>query len=163
MIFEMAGALNSAIGSYYSGRIQKINMQHQAEMAKINARISELGAQSTLMQGQRQIGALTLQSGQLKSRQRAAMAANGIDLGTGSAAELQASTDIMTQIDANTIEANAVRAAWGQRTQALNFQNEALMQSATAGAISPGLSAATTLLGSAGSVASSWYQMNKAK
>jgi hypothetical protein len=36
------------------------------------------------------------------------------------------STDVMGQIDKNTIAANAVRSAWGYRTQATSFQNEAL-------------------------------------
>ena len=69
----------------------------------------------------------------------------------------------MKTIDANTLEANAVRTAWGMRTQATNYQNEALAARATAGAINPGMSAVSSLLGSAGSVASSWYQYSKEK
>ena len=162
MVGQIGGAATSAIGSYFGAATQKAVLNGQASVADSNARISELGAQSALMQGQQQVGALTLRAGQLKSSQRAAMAANGIDLGTGNAAELQASTDIMKEIDANTLTANAVRSAWGYRTQAMNFKNEALTRRASAGAISPGMAAASSLLGSAGSVASSWYGMNKA-
>ena len=162
MVGQIGGAATSAIGSYFGAATQKAVLNGQASVADSNARISELGAQSALMQGQQQVGALTLKAGQLKSSQRAAMAANGIDLGTGNAAELQASTDIMKEIDANTLTANAVRSAWGYRTQAMNFKNEALTRRASAGAISPGMAAASSLLGSAGSVASSWYGMNKA-
>ena len=61
----------------------------------------------------------------------------------------------------NTAEANAVRAAWGYRTQAVNTQNEALIKRSAASSISPMGSAATSLLGSATSVAGNWYQMNK--
>jgi hypothetical protein len=75
--------------------------------------------------------------------------------------ELQASTDIMKEIDANTLTANAARSAWGYRAQAVNFQNEALTQRATAKAIRPGMSAMSSLLGSAASVAGSWYDLNK--
>ena len=50
-----------------------------------------------------------------------------------------------------------MRTAWGMRTQATNYQNEALAARATAGAINPGMSAASSLLTSAGHVASSWY------
>lgn len=163
LFLQIGGAASSAIGSYYSAAQQKINLRTQANLADINAKIAELGAQSALLQGQQQVGALTLKAGQLKSRQRAALAANGVDLGFGSAAEIQASTDIMKEIDANTLEANAVRTAWGMRTQGVNFQNETLAARATAGAISPGMSAFSSLLGSAGTVASSWYQFNKAK
>ena len=155
------GAVSSAVGSYYSASAQQSTLKSQATLADTNARIAELGAQSTLMQGQRQIGALTLKAGQLKSSQRAAMAANGIDLGVGSAAEVQASTDIMKEIDSNTLEANAVRSAWGYRSQAVNFQNEALTKRATAGAINPIGSMASSLIGAAGSVASSWYTRSR--
>ncbi len=189
LYLQIGGAASSAIGSYYSAATQKINLKTQANLANINAKIAnigletqasiadtnarfaELGAQSTLLQGQQQVGALTLNAGRLKSRQRAVLAANGIDLGVGSAAEIQASTDIMTEIDKNTLEANAVRSAWGMRTQATNYQNEALAARASkrsslpavTSAISPFASFSASILGSAGSVASSWYQYSKEK
>lgn len=161
LIGQIGGGVTSAVGSYFSAATQKATLKGQAAVADVNARIAELGAQSALLQGQQQVGALTLKAGQLKSSQRASMAANGIDLGVGNAAEIQASTDIMKEIDANTLTANAVRSAWGYRTQAVNFQNEALMKRAGADSISPGMAAAGSLLGSAGTVASSWYSLNK--
>ena len=161
LIGQIGGGVTSAIGSYYSASANRAALKSQAAVADVNARIAELGAQSALNQGQHQVGALTLEAGQLKSSQRAAMAANGIDLGVGNAVEVQATTDLMKEIDANTLKANAVRSAWGYRTQGVNFQNEALMKRATAGAISPFGSAAGSLLGSAASVAGSWYSLNK--
>ena len=161
MVGQIGGMATSAIGSYFSAGAQKAALQGQAAIADTNARIAELGAQSALNQGQQQVGALTRRAGQLKGTQRATMAANGIDLGEGNAAEIQASTDIMKEIDKNTVEANAVRSAWGYRTQAVNFQNEALMKRAGADSISPMSAMATSLLGSAGGVAGSWYQWRK--
>jgi len=83
LIGQVGGMATSAVGSYYSAATQKATLKGQAAVADINARISELGAQSALYQGQQQVGALTLNAGRLKSSQRAAMAANGIDLGVG--------------------------------------------------------------------------------
>lgn len=163
LIGQIGGGVTSAIGSYYSAATQKATMQWQAAVADVNARIAELGAQSALYQGQQQVGALTLKAGQLKSSQRAAMAANGIDLGEGTAAEIQATTDLVKEIDMATLEANAVRSAWGYRTQGVNYQNEALIKSATARTVSPFAAAATSLLGSAGSVATSWYNYQRNK
>lgn len=160
-ISSIGGMVTSAIGSYFSAAAQKAMLKGQAAIAETNARIAEMGAQSALNQGQQQVGQLTLRAGQIKSGQRAAMAANGIDLGEGNAAEVQASTDIMKEIDANTLTANAVRSAWGYRTQATNFENDAIMKRAQGSVISPFGSAATSLLNSAGSVARSWYMMNK--
>lgn len=161
LIGQIGGGLTSTIGSYYSAAAQKTALQGQAVTADINARIAELGAQSALAQGQQQVAALTLQAGQLKGRQRASLAANGVDLGTGSAAEIQASTEVMKDIDVNTATENAVRTAWGYRTQAMNYQNEALTKRATAGAINPFAQAGGTLLSSASSVAGTWYALNK--
>ena len=161
LMLQLGGLLTSGVGSYYSAQSQRSALRFQAEMAAINARMAESSAQQELARGQQQVGALTLKAGQLKGSQRAAMAANGIDLGQGSAAEIQASTDIMKEIDANTIEANAVRSAWGYRTQGVNYQNQALMARASASGISPLGAAATSLLGGAGQVASNWYQLNK--
>lgn len=161
LIGQIGGVAASTVGSYYGAATQKAAIGGQADIARINARIAELGAQSALSQGQREVASLTMKAGHIKSGQRAAMAANGIDLGVGSAAEIQASTDLMKEIDKNTIEANAVRSAWGYRTQAVNFENEALAKRAVAGTISPFGSAAGSLLGGAGSVAGSWYSLSR--
>ena len=159
----VAGAASSAVGAYYSAKSSKIQLQSAADLAEINARMAERSAQSTLLAGQQQAGAASLRAGMLKSSQRASMAANGIDLGEGNAAEILASTDLMKEIDMNTIEANAVRAAWGVRSQAMNFENEATMRRATAGSINPLASAGTSLVGSSGAVANSWYQYKNRK
>lgn len=157
----IGGMLSNMIGSFFSADVQKYQLKTQAIMADTNARIAEMGAQSALMQGEQQVGNLTLKAGQLKSTQRAALAANGVDLGVGNAAEIQASTDIMKEVDKNTTMANAIRNAWGYRMQGTNFTNEALTARNTAGAISPWMAMGSSFLGSASSVASNWYMMSK--
>ena len=156
-----AGAAASAVGAYFSGKSQQIQLRGAAEIADINAQQSELAAQQELAKGNAQVAAATARAGQVKGAQRAALAANGVDLGTGSAAEVLTSTDLAKENDMNTITANAVRAAWGQRTQATNYTNQALTSRAGADSISPGMSAFTSLLGGATQVASSWYTLIK--
>ena len=162
LIMSVGGLFSSAIGGFFSAKTQKYQLKSQAIIADTNARIAELGAQSALAQGEHQINDLTLQAGQLKSKQRVALAANGVDLGEGSAAEIQASTEIMKEVDKNTLQANAIRNAWGYRMQGTNFTNEALTARNAAGAMSPMMTGFNTLLGGAGGVASNWYMMNKA-
>lgn len=157
-----AGAASSTIGAYFGAQNQKTLLNGQAEIAEINARIAELGAQGELARGRAQTNAIGLQHGQLKGKQRAALAANGVDLGDGSAAELQTGGDMMAEIDRNTAEANAIGSAWGYRTQATNMRNDATMRRTTADGISPTMAAASSLLSSGGQVAGSWYAMNKA-
>lgn len=162
LTMQIGGAASGAVGSYYGAKTNKRQLQMQATMADLNARISEIGAQSALAAGQKEVGRLTMQAGQVKGAQRAAQAANGIDLASGSAAEVRASTDIVTEIDKQQIETNAIRSAWGYRVQGVDYQNQATAARAGAKAVNPGTSAATSLLGSAGQVASSWYALKKA-
>jgi len=162
MYLQMGGIVSGGVGSYFSAKSNKANLEGQAALADTNQRIAELGAQQELLNGQQQVGRLTMQAGQLKSSQRTNLAANGMDLGEGSAAEIQASTDIMKEIDKNTVEANAVRSAWGYRTQGMNYQNEATVKRGSAGGINSGMSGVSSLLGGAGQVAPGWYSMYKA-
>lgn len=156
LVTQGAGALSSMAGSYYGAKTTQINARAAAAIAETNARIAETGAQTALMRGQQQVAASTLKAGLLKSQQRVALAANGVALGEGSAAQLQASTDIMSGIDAQTIELNAIFDAWGYRTNAVNYMNDALSQRALANSVSPFGAAMTSLLGSASGVSSVW-------
>lgn len=159
---QAAGAASSAVGAYFGAKSQQIAARGAAAIDDLNAQQSELAAQQELSRGQSQVAAVTLRAGQVKGAQRAALAANGVDLGVGSAAEQLTSTDIEKENDINTITANAVRAAWGQRMQATNFSNDAIAKRASADSISPAMSGFTSLLGSASSIAGSWYMLNKA-
>jgi hypothetical protein len=159
MIF---GAISSAYGAYSQTRSLRLQLQLQSDLSAINARLAESSAQSTLLAGQHQEQNARLKTAALKGSQRAGMAANGIDLGSGTATNVLTTTDVMGEIDAETINANAVRAAWGYRTQAVNAENTARMSAANAEGMSSTAAAASSLLGSAGSVASSYYMRNKA-
>lgn len=161
LVGSLAGMANGVIGSYYSSQSKASNLNFQADMDALNAQQAEKQAQATLYQAERKAGQVSLAYGAAKSSQRASMAANGVDLGTGNAAEVQASTDLVKKIDMDTIAANAMRSAWGFRTQATNYSNQALIARATAGSISPTASAFTSMLGSAGNVAGSWYRYSK--
>lgn len=156
------GAIGSAFGAYYQAKTQKIQLSLQADIARINARVAERTAQTTLLAGQRQEQGARLSTAQLKSGQRARMAARGIDLASDTATNILTTTDVMGEIDANTIQANAVRAAWGYRTEGVNSQISARMADANARGISPGSAATSSLLGNATSLASNYYTLKKA-
>lgn len=162
LALQGAGAAASTVGSIYGAIDKKSALSADAEIATLNARMSETAAQQELAKGQAAVAALTARAGRLKSAQRVSLAANGVDLGVGSASEVLASTDLLKEEDADQAYANAVRAAWGYRMQGTNFENQASMARATADSISPGLAGATSLLGSAGQVSSSWYAFKKA-
>lgn len=181
-----AGMASSAIGASSAASGQKSQLQYQAAIGSINAAMAESDAsllelnasisdtqgQMAIGMGQREEQKLRLGSAQLKSRQRTALAANGVDMGVGSAARVLATTDYMTEVDAGEIRANAARAAFGYKVQAVNQKAGAMaarvqgsnytagsaFASASASGISPLASGVGSLLGSAGSVAPSVYK-----
>lgn len=162
LALQGAGAGMGALGALLGAIGQGQGLRMQAEVAGINATTSERAAQAAMLAGQREQQRSMLATANLKSTQQASFAGHGIDLGEGSAARTLASTDVLGKIDADTIAANAVRSAWGYRTQGTSYRNEALTKNSTAGAVSPVLAAGTSLLSSATGVASNWYMLNKA-
>lgn len=159
---QAAAAGMQAVGSYYGAKSQQESLRAAANIADINAGMSEHAAQIELLRGNEDVAKVSARAGQVKGAQRAAMAANGIDLGVGNAVEVLTSTDLSKEQDMDAITANAVQSAWGQRMNATNFKNEALTKRAGADSISPFMAAASSLLGSSTQVAASWYSMNKA-
>jgi hypothetical protein len=150
------------VGSLYGAQSNKNNLTHQAAMDDINARLSERGAQATLLAGERQQQGVRLNTAKIKSSQRVAMAANGIALDSGTAINNLTSTDVMGEMDAINVQTNALSAAWGYRTQTVNLQNAGNAKRTAANNINPAMDAFTTAISGAGKVAPSWYQMKKA-
>ena len=174
-ILGISGAINGAIGSYYALQTQmnqlksqSMSMEFKAEMDKINARQAEVNAQGIMFAGERQGANIGLRAGQVKAKARSSMAAHGIQLGEGNAAEVIASTDLMKEVDMLTVNANTVRAAEAARTQSVNYSNAALLEGVSASnlmtsanSISPFMGAYSSMLGSATTLANAWYQDRK--
>lgn len=150
-----------ATGAYFQAQGQKSTLNAQAHIDDVNAALADMSAQSALLSGQREEQASNLDIAQLKSTQKASMAANGIDLGSTTAVNVLTSTDVIGQWKASTIAANAMRRAFGYQTTGLGYTNDALDKRATAGAINPFFNVAGSLVSGAGKVADSWYKFKK--
>lgn len=157
-----AGAASNVVGTYFSAKQQKANLEYEASISEANARLAENAAQTELRRGEREMQGSRLKTAALKSSQRASIAANGIDLASGTAQNILNTTDVMGEVDALTIESNAIASAWGYRTQSSNFRSDAIVRRGAAAGISPGMAAAGSLLTNAGQVAGNWYMLNKA-
>jgi hypothetical protein len=155
------GAINSAIGSYYQTQATIQNYKFQSQMANINAQIDETNAQAMLLAGQRAEQNVRLRAARIKSAQRVSMAANGIDLQSATAQNVLNSTDQLSEADALTVQSNALKAAFGYRTQAVSDKNASNIYSAVSNSMSPLGNAAGSLLSSGGSVAESWYKYSQ--
>lgn len=170
VLTSIFGATSAAIGNYYAAKSQQYqeksqasSLNFQAGIDSINARQAEISAQTIQEAGKNQVSQYTMREGQEQASQTVATAARGVDLSSGSAVQQRASNELVKDIDVYTINSNATRAAWSQRAQATNYDNEALLArtgaanlTASATTISPFAAASTSLLGSASQVASQW-------
>lgn len=151
----------SAVGAFYKAEGQKAAYKAQAEMSDLNAHLDELTAQSALLQGERQEQAVRLKGAQTKSSQKASMAARGVSLSSPTAINILTTTDVMSEIDANTVNANAARSAWGYKMQAVNERSAAAGARIMGNSINPAFSALGTFVTDATSVAKSYYKLDK--
>lgn len=154
---QIANLAFSTISSYQTAKAQKDAYNYQAQVERNNAVLADRRAKDALERGAAEEQRQRLKTAQLKSTQRAALAARGIDLGEGSALDILTSTDYMGEVDARTIHDNAAQEAWGIRVQRDSILDNARLLSDRAGSIRPGVTAMGTFLGGATRVAASWY------
>ena len=170
--FRVAGAI-AQIGSLIAGEINRYyqakqaqyeakskasSMRFQADMANINASMAEEEAASILEAGQQQKFQLTMRAGMEMAQQLTRQGARGIRIGAGSAAETQASLDLVKEIDAYNIDTNAMRQAQSRRMQAVNLRNQGLLGRVSASNIESMAPRSGSLLGTAGRVGSEFFR-----
>lgn len=155
----VAGAATSAYGAIKTSEATAASDAYQSQVAKINQGIADTAAKNALLAGNVQQQQKANQETQLLGQQKAALAANGQDPNSGSSVALESDTKADGMLDQLTIQSNAQREASGYQTQSLSYASQAALdQAGSQNALSGGaLSAGSSVLTGAGSVASSWY------
>lgn len=146
---QAAGAFTGAAGAYKQSKSNQQALKTQAAVAEYQAKDAE-------RRGALSFNKHRLQVAQMKGTQTASLAARGLALDEGSALNILMDTDYMGEVDAATIKDNTAKEAWALRTNASQLRQRAKDEM-------PLLTAGTSLLGSAGSVAKSWYAMKNKK
>lgn len=139
----VAGGLN-AYGQYQQGQVSK-------QVAYNNAKMAEYAAADAQRRGEERATDALRRARAIKGTQRSRMAAAGLDLTSGTPADLLDQTDFFGDSDAATARFNGAQEAWSARAQAsgLRAQGDASAQQGTLGAFS-------TILGTGGQVHSRW-------
>lgn len=165
MAATVIGGAASAVGSIQQSRAQASQAKYHAAVARNNATLAKRAADDARERGRVEELNQRIRTNQLVGRQRASLAANGVEVGTGSAIDLIEDTFKIGETDALTIRANAERDAMGYLAQAGNFQGEASLYDSSARNIRSALpfELAGTALATAGSVAGQWYQFQPRK
>lgn len=119
-------------GGVQTYRAQKASAEYAEDVGKRNAEIGRRQADQ-----ERNIGNIDEERHlrkvrQLLGAQRAQQAANGLDINSGSALDLQAETAGFGAADATTIRANSLRRAWGLEVGAANDLNAGRAEAAAA-------------------------------
>lgn len=134
-------------GSMMQAQGQKQNAAFQSGMMEQNAAFKNQTANETINAGNTSADWQRVRTGQVVGTQRSVQAANGIDVNSGSSAQMQDDTAMLGELDALTIQNNAAREAYGYRVQArqdLMNANQTVQngQTAATGSILGGLGSA---------------------
>lgn len=156
-------AVGGAYGSFMQGQAQSDAAKFNATVAKQNAGISRENAAIAGQAGSEQAWMVGQKTRALTGGEQANQAASGVDVNSGSAVDVRASSTELGMLDALTVRSNAAREAYGYKQQATSQEEQSTLDTFEAkNAMSAGeLNAANTFLGSAGSAADNFakYQL----
>lgn len=105
----------------------------ESRLLRTNADLARRQAEDALRRGERAAKEHEAAGRRLVGTQRTGFAAQGVELESGSALDVQADTLVQAALDANQIRANAVRESFGYRMQASDFEARARMARFAAG------------------------------
>jgi hypothetical protein len=153
-----AGALTSAFGAWSSGKANANMANYQAQVATNNATIAGQNADYAIASGLQRSQTQSLKGASQGGRLKASQAANGVDVNSGSAVDVQVGAAEANQLDTETVLNNAQLAAYGYRSQQTNYEAEAALDKskASSSTLAAALSAGGSLLGNASSIGGKW-------
>ncbi len=120
-----------ANGYTQSNAIQAQSSYDKAAAAE-NARILERQAADAEERGAKDASLIGRRASQIQGAQQARLAAQGLDVTSGSAVDYQAETGVMSEMDKLTARNNAVREAYGYRSQARAVRSGASLEAMAA-------------------------------
>lgn len=119
-----AAALNKFAGERADANARVAQGEYQYRLAQWNAHIAEEQATDAIARGNVEAARVSLRTRTTVAAQRAAAAGSGVDVSSGSAADLQRDSVYLGAIDEATARNNAAREAWGYRVQAWDARNQ---------------------------------------
>ena len=116
----MAQALLIAGTAAYGAYAQNKAGKEQQNLANRNASMIDAQAEDAITRGNEEAGALRMRTKKLVGAQKAALAGQGVSVGSEVAGDLRDDALGMSMQDEQQIRKNAFRDAWGLKTQASN-------------------------------------------
>jgi hypothetical protein len=125
-----AGAIGGAqsglqlFGAYEQAESLKAQGRYQRQQAYAQAAINEMIAKDVKAKGQTTALRVRQRASVFKGSQRATLAAQGIDIETGTPSEVLEETQTLSEMDALTAKNNAWREAFGYQAEASRLRTE---------------------------------------
>jgi hypothetical protein len=150
----LVGAGISSYGAYEGGQATAASAMYQSQVDANNAKIAQWNAQMEAASGAVKEAAQGMKTANAAGTAKAAQGASGIDVNTGSAANVRQSIGKLGALDALTIRSNTARAVYGYEVQESNdlAQSQLLESEAKQAREAGDLSALGTFLSGASSV-----------
>ncbi len=114
----VAQGLGTLAGSYSKSQSIRAQGSFAQSQSNLNARMAQLQAQDATLRADREAGLQSYRTKRLLGAQRAALAAQGVDVGAGSALMAKEETAAMGALDAETIRRNGIMESLGFQMQA---------------------------------------------
>ncbi len=159
------GVMGTAMGvvsSVQSANAQSAQYEYQAKVAAQNAKIAQSNADQKRQEGIEEARLQRMKTLQAVGSQQAAMAANGVDISSGTALDIVEDTAAMGELDALTTRYNYETQALAYEQQANNYSNQSNLdviasQNAYSSGITNAVATGFNGLADSASVASKWY------
>lgn len=147
----LAAAGMAAVGTMASGISQAQGLRYQAKVADANAKLENQQTLDAIQRHSLERQQLDRRYASLQGQQQAAMAANGIDLSFGSAAQVASDTSMLRNEDASALYKTQADEIRGHDINAANFRGEASAKrsAATGALVAAGFGAGSSILGGA--------------
>ena len=171
MTATIGGSVVQAIGAFYSVKAQQdqykakaLSLDFAEQVAEFNSRLIQRQAAGVEQAMRQQVGVSRMRAAEAKASVRASAAGRGVKVDSGSAAEAERAIELMSQIDAMTIEANGEDRIAGLEASAADQRGRGLIAGvsarntrSSAKSMSPAAAYLTTEIGNAGRVAGMFY------
>lgn len=117
-------AFTSYASAYSQSEDIKAQGVYQKSQDEFNSKVADFQGEDAIQRGDKAANQQRKITNETIGAQRASMANQGIDVNSGSAADIQSQTRVMGEQDALTIKNNAWREAWGYKMQALGYKSQ---------------------------------------
>jgi hypothetical protein len=161
MGMSLLGGITKATGQQAAGEAGGARYQYQAAVYRNNKLIADQAAKDSIQSGKEKAQVSQLKTAQIIGQQRAELAAKGIQVDTDTSVEAMVDAARIGNMDQETIQRNAERQALALKLQGIGYEMQAQMAERAAKDTKKAgdNSFFSTLLGTAGNVATKWMSM----